>query len=119
MCIRDSPNPIPIGYSKMIQWCLDNSIAVCVVPDWSRSSEYWKIEIKINNKVHVDPTVYTVANVHEKMYEYYNTIMTNTIKQLDSHTIAINHFGKTKIVTLRNCTLGLKSWYNIKGKIYA
>ena len=62
---------IPIGYSKMIQWCLDNNIAVCVVPDWSRSSEYWKIEIKINNKVHVDPTVYTVANVHDKMYEYY------------------------------------------------
>ena len=65
------PNPIPIGYSKMIQWCLDNSIAVCVVPDWDRSSEYWKIEIKINNKVHVDPTSYTVANVHKKMYEYY------------------------------------------------
>ena len=65
------PNPIPIGYSKMIQWCLDNSIAVCVVPDWDRSSEYWKIEIKINNKVHVDPAVYTVANVHKKKYEYY------------------------------------------------
>ena len=65
------PNPIPIGYSKMIQWCLDNSIAVCVVPDWDRSSEYWKIEIKINNKVHVDPAVYTVANVHDKKYEYY------------------------------------------------
>ena len=62
---------IPIGYSKMIQWCLDNNIAVCVVPDWSRSSEYWKIEIKINNKVHVDPAVYTVANVHDKKYEYY------------------------------------------------
>ena len=62
---------IPTGYSKMIQWCLDNNIAVCVVPDWSRSSEYWKIEIKINNKVHVDPAVYTVANVHDKMYEYY------------------------------------------------
>ena len=62
---------IPIGYSKMIQWCLDNNIAVCVVPDWSRSSEYWKIEIKINNKVHVDPAIYTVANVHDKKYEYY------------------------------------------------
>ena len=62
---------IPKGYSKMIQWCLDNNIAVCVVPDWSRSSEYWKIEIKINNKVHVDPAVYTVANVHDKKYEYY------------------------------------------------
>ena len=45
--------------------------------------------------------------------------MTNTIKQLDSHTIAINYFGKTKILTKRNSTLGLKSWYNIKGEIYA
>ena len=45
--------------------------------------------------------------------------MTNTIKQLDSHTIAINRNGKTKIVTLRSSTLGLKSWYNIKGEIYA
>jgi hypothetical protein len=62
---------IPTGYSKMIQWCLDNNIAVCVVPDWSKSYEYWKIEIKINNKVHVDPAVYTVANVHDKKYEYY------------------------------------------------
>ena len=31
----------------------------------------WKIEIRINNKVHVDPANYTVANVHDKMYEYY------------------------------------------------
>ena len=62
---------IPIGYSKMIQWCLDNSIAVCVVPNWDMSDGNWKIEIRINNKVHVDPTNYTVANVHDKMYEYY------------------------------------------------
>jgi len=45
--------------------------------------------------------------------------MTNTIKQLDSHTIAINYFGKTKILTKRNSTLGLKSWYKIKNEIYA
>ena len=71
--VSRSPGPsnIPKGYSKMIQWCLDNNIAVCVVPDWSKSYEYWKIEIKINNKVHVDPAVYTIANVHDKKYEYY------------------------------------------------
>ena len=55
----------------MIQWCLDNSIAVCVVPNWDMSDGNWKIEIRINNKVHVDPANYTVANVHDKMYEYY------------------------------------------------
>ncbi len=45
--------------------------------------------------------------------------MTNTIKQLDSHTIAINRNGETKILTKRNSTLGLKSWYKIKNEIYA
>ena len=45
--------------------------------------------------------------------------MTNTIKQLDYKTIAMNRNGKTKILTKRNSTLGLKSWYNIKGDIYA
>ena len=71
--VSRSPGPsnIPEGYSKMLQWCLDYNIAVCVVPDWSKSYEYWKIEIKINKKVHVDPAVYTVANVHDKKYEYY------------------------------------------------
>jgi hypothetical protein len=48
-----------------------------------------------------------------------NTIMKNTIKHLDSHTIAMNRNGKTKILTLRSSTLGLKVWYNIKGEIYA
>ena len=62
---------IPQGYSKMIQWCLNNSIAISIVPNWDMSDGNWKIEIKINNKVHVDPTNYTVANVHDKMYEYY------------------------------------------------
>ena len=45
--------------------------------------------------------------------------MINTIKQLDYKTIAINYFGKTKILTRRASTLGLTSWYNIKGEIYA
>ena len=65
------PNPIPIGYSKMIQWCLNNNIAIAITPDWSKTFEDWKIEIKINNKVHVDPAEYTTADVHDKMYEYY------------------------------------------------
>ena len=45
--------------------------------------------------------------------------MTNTIKHLDYKTIAISRDGKTKILTKRISTLGLKSWYNIKGEIYA
>ena len=45
--------------------------------------------------------------------------MKNTIKQLDSHTIAMNRNGETKILTRRTSTLGLTVWYNIKGEIYA
>ena len=45
--------------------------------------------------------------------------MTNTIKQLDYKTIAMNRDGKTKILTKRISTLGLTSWYNIKGEVYA
>jgi hypothetical protein len=45
--------------------------------------------------------------------------MTNTIKQLDYKTIAMSRDGKTKILSKRISTLGLTSWYNIKGKIYA
>ena len=45
--------------------------------------------------------------------------MKNTIKQLDYKTIAMNRDGKTKILTRRTSTLGLTSWYNSKGEIYA
>ena len=62
---------IPEGYNKMIQWCWNNSIAIAITPNWDMSDGNWKIEIRINNKVHVDPANYTVANVHDKMYEYY------------------------------------------------
>ena len=62
---------IPTGYSKMIQWCLDNNIAIAITPNWDMSDGNWKIEIRINNKLHVDPANYTVANVHDKKYEYY------------------------------------------------
>ena len=48
-----------------------------------------------------------------------NTIMTNTIKQLDYKTIAMSRNGDTKILTKRISTLGLKVWYNIEGEIYA
>jgi len=45
--------------------------------------------------------------------------MTNIIKVLDHKTIAMTQDGQTKIITKRLSTLGLSSWYNIKGEIYA
>ena len=65
------PNPIPIGYSKMIQWCLDNSIAVCVVPNWKGDNRQWQVEITINGRSNLDPKIYTGEEAQMKMYEYY------------------------------------------------
>jgi len=45
--------------------------------------------------------------------------MTNIIKVLDHKTIAMTIDGQTKIVTKRVSTLGLSSWYNVKGEVYA
>ena len=45
--------------------------------------------------------------------------MTNIIKILDHNTIAMTKDGQTKVITKRLSTLGLSSWYNIKGDIYA
>ena len=45
--------------------------------------------------------------------------MTNTIKRLNYKTIAMNWHSQTKVVTKRNSTLGLSSWYVIYGEIYA
>ena len=45
--------------------------------------------------------------------------MTNTIKILDDKTIAMTWHDKTIIVTKRNSTLDLKSWFNYNGEIYA
>jgi 3-deoxy-D-manno-octulosonate 8-phosphate phosphatase KdsC-like HAD superfamily phosphatase len=45
--------------------------------------------------------------------------MTNIIKVLDHKTIAMTTNGQTKIVTKRVSTLGLSSWYNVKGEVYA
>jgi hypothetical protein len=58
--------------SKMIQWCLDNSIACCVIPaikytDWG---EDYCIEIVINGKSNFSPN-FKKQEVLEKQIEYY------------------------------------------------
>jgi hypothetical protein len=45
--------------------------------------------------------------------------MINTIKILDDKTMAMTWHDKTIIVTKRVSTLGLSSWFNYKGEIYA
>mgnify|MGYP001569291674 CR=1 len=50
------------------RWCIKNNIIIW--PETKLGIE-WKIEIKINNKVHKSPEAYKAVEVWRKMYEYY------------------------------------------------
>ena len=57
---------------KVVGWCLSNNIKVGISPDWKGGLNNWKIEININNNVHVDPNAYNENVVYDKVVEYYN-----------------------------------------------
>ena len=52
---------------KRVNWCLRKGIKIAVI----RSETEWRVELNINNKVHLDPKVYSGKEATEKMYEYY------------------------------------------------
>ena len=52
---------------KRVQWCIDRSIKIAVVP----SGNDWRVELNINKKIHLDPKVYRAEEAYKKMYEYY------------------------------------------------
>ena len=54
---------------KAWAWCVNNSISICVLPDWSNSGK-WLVEITMNDKVTVDPNTYDGVEALTKMYEY-------------------------------------------------
>ena len=55
---------------KHIGFCMKKGIKIAVIPYWEGSSDEWRVELNINNKIHLDPKVYKVREAHEKMYEY-------------------------------------------------
>ena len=55
---------------KHIIWCLKHKIKISVDPYWEGSSDEWRIELNINNKIHLDPKIYNASEAHIKMYEY-------------------------------------------------
>ena len=57
---------------KIIGWCLNKSIGIGISPDWKDESLKWKIDIRINKNIHVDPNRYYDDNVYDKVVEYYN-----------------------------------------------
>ena len=58
--------------SKMIQWCLNSSIACCVIPapKYTAWSEDFCVEIVINGKSNFSPN-FKKQEVLEKQIEYY------------------------------------------------
>jgi hypothetical protein len=55
---------------KHIGWCIKNKIKIAVIPNWKGFHDEWKVELNINNKIHLDPNVYKASEAHVKMYEY-------------------------------------------------
>ena len=56
---------------KRVSWCINKGIHVAVTPDWDHGTNDWKVEIRINNRVHLDPKTYNGYDAQTKMYEYY------------------------------------------------
>ena len=56
---------------KIIGWCLNKKIEISIMPDWKDQLNNWKIDIKINKKIHTDPNRYEDDKVLDKVYEYY------------------------------------------------
>jgi len=56
---------------KHVGWCTRKSIKIAVVPNWDGGVDEWKLELNINNKIHLDPAVYKADKAYKKMYEYY------------------------------------------------
>ena len=54
---------------KRVGWCLSNDIAIAVTP--GEMDDEWLLELRINNKIHMDPKVYNNEDALKKMYEYY------------------------------------------------
>ena len=52
---------------KQVSWCMNNNIKIAVIP----SETEWQVEINMNNKIHLDPKIYSGKEATEKMYEYY------------------------------------------------
>jgi|TARA_R110001592_G_scaffold75852_2_gene229476 hypothetical protein len=50
-------------------WCIRNKISICVIPDWN-TVDKWLVEIKIKDKISIDPKKYEGIEALAKMYEY-------------------------------------------------
>ena len=55
---------------KRVGWCLKKGISIVLNPS-NEGVDKWQVEIRMNNKSHVDPKFYSGYDALGKMYEYY------------------------------------------------
>ena len=55
---------------KHAGWCHQNNIFIAVTPN-NEGMDNWNVEIRINDKTHLDPKTYNGYDAQTKMYEYY------------------------------------------------
>ena len=65
------PRPYTADNMKQASWCHAKNIFVAVTPSWKESVNDWKVEIRINGRIHLDPKTYSGYDAQTKMYEYY------------------------------------------------
>ena len=65
------PRPYTADNMKQASWCHTKNIFVAVTPSWKESVNDWKVEIRINGRIHLDPKTYNGYDAQTKMYEYY------------------------------------------------
>ena len=64
-------HPYTANDMKRVGWCHGKDIFVAVTPSWEESMDDWKVEIRINGRIHLDPKTYSGYDAQTKMYEYY------------------------------------------------
>ena len=64
-------HPYTANDMQRVSWCHGKDIFVAVTPSWKESMNDWKVEIRINGRIHLDPKTYNGYDAQTKMYEYY------------------------------------------------
>ena len=51
-------------------WCEDNDIEIGPQYHYKNGISEWRVQIKIGNKINVDPNIYDKKDIMDKIYEY-------------------------------------------------
>jgi len=78
---RAGPHPYTREDMRRAGWCHQNNIFVAVTPNENGGLNGWNVEIRINDKTHLDPNSYSGYDAQTKMYEYYKYYYDKNIQE--------------------------------------